>query len=111
MTKVQTKTKGSPDDIDRNAGRRLLAARRIAGISQDALAQKVGVTFQQIQKYEKGYNRMSVGRVWQIAQILAVPVSYFFPDQPVHDEILAGYRKAQRAIKRIEKIRKIVAEQ
>ena len=51
-------------------------------MSQDKLGRAVGLTFQQIQKYEKGFNRISVGRLWEISRILNVPIAYFFEDLP-----------------------------
>jgi transcriptional regulator with XRE-family HTH domain len=66
------------DDIDVHLGRRLWRRRRMLGVTQQQLATVCGVRFQQIQKYECGQNRMSAGRLWQIAQALDVPVDYFF---------------------------------
>jgi transcriptional regulator with XRE-family HTH domain len=66
--------------IERHVGDRLRLARRALSLSQEALAEQLGVTFQQVQKYEKGINRISAGRLHQVAEILDVPVSYFFPD-------------------------------
>ena len=65
-----------PNPIDIHVGMRLRLAR--AELSQTALADKVGVTFQQIQKYEKGTNRISASRLLQLARVLGVDVSYFF---------------------------------
>jgi transcriptional regulator with XRE-family HTH domain len=66
------------DDIDEYMGRRLRRRRRLLGLTQQQLAAACGVRFQQIQKYECAANRMSAGRLWQIAKVLDVPVSYFF---------------------------------
>jgi transcriptional regulator with XRE-family HTH domain len=66
------------DDIDIHLGRRVCLRRRLLGVTQSQLASACGVRFQQIQKYECGQNRMSAGRLWQIAQALSVPVDYFF---------------------------------
>jgi ribosome-binding protein aMBF1 (putative translation factor) len=65
-------------DIDMQLGRRLRRRRRLMGLSQQALAGACGVGFQQIQKYECAENRMSAARLFQIAEALEVPVSYFF---------------------------------
>lgn len=66
------------DDIDVHLGRRLRRRRRLLGLTQQELAQACGVRFQQIQKYECAANRMSAARVWQLAEVLEVPVSYFY---------------------------------
>ena len=72
----------SPDPIDLHVGARLRYRRMLIGMSQEALAEKLGLTFQQIQKYEKGQNRVGASRLYQIAQILEVSVGYFFEELP-----------------------------
>ncbi len=67
---------GHPVDI--HVGKRLRLRRNIAGLSQEAVAKAVGITFQQIQKYERGVNRMSASRLFEFAQVLQVPIPYFF---------------------------------
>jgi transcriptional regulator with XRE-family HTH domain len=67
-----------PDSIDKLVGHNIRIQRLAKGLSQTELAQKLGVTFQQVQKYEKGVNRIGCGRVFQIAQILGVHVMDFF---------------------------------
>ncbi len=69
----------APDPIDVEVGAKIKARRRLLGISQDTLAAKLGVTFQQVQKYEKGTNRVSASRLAVIAKTFGVPPSYFFP--------------------------------
>jgi transcriptional regulator with XRE-family HTH domain len=64
--------------VDEHLGKRLLARRRSLGLTQEQLAAPIGVRFQQIQKYECGASKMSAVRVWELAQALQVPVSYFF---------------------------------
>lgn len=64
--------------IDRHVGSRVKARRQVLGISQEKLGGALGVTFQQIQKYEKGTNRISASRLQQIGATLGVPVGYFF---------------------------------
>ncbi|HEY2357889.1 MAG TPA: helix-turn-helix transcriptional regulator [Phenylobacterium sp.] len=66
------------DVIDIHLGRRLRRRRRILGLTQQQLASACGVRFQQIQKYECAANRMSASRLWQLAEVLEVPVSYFY---------------------------------
>jgi len=56
--------------------------RMLIGLSQEKLGEKLGLTFQQVQKYEKGSNRVSASRLFQMAQILDVPVQFFFEDLP-----------------------------
>lgn len=68
----------TPHSVDVHVGRRLRLKRTIQGMSQDALGKQIGVTFQQIQKYERGINRMGASRLYDFAKALGVPVSYFF---------------------------------
>ncbi|MFL5297010.1 MAG: helix-turn-helix domain-containing protein [Phenylobacterium sp.] len=79
------------DVIDIHLGRRLRRRRRILGLTQQQLAAACGVRFQQIQKYECAANRMSAARLWQLAEVLEVPVSYFYeglsPDLPGRDDL------------------------
>ena len=63
---------------DRHVGTRIRERRVMLGLSQQQLAQMIGVTYQQAHKYERGLNRISAGRLFEIAQVLAVPVSWFF---------------------------------
>lgn len=65
-------------DIDLHLGRRLRRRRRLLGLTQQQLAMQVGIRFQQIQKYECGANRISAARLWQLAEALESPVSYFY---------------------------------
>lgn len=72
------KTKGGPDEIDVHVGSRLRIRRTLLGVSQEKLAGAIGLTFQQIQKYERGLNRISAGRLFQFSRILDIPVTYFY---------------------------------
>lgn len=63
---------------DRHVGARIRERRVMLGLSQQQLAQMIGVTYQQAHKYERGLNRISAGRLYEIAQVLSVPVSWFF---------------------------------
>jgi transcriptional regulator with XRE-family HTH domain len=88
-------------DVDRLVGLRITALRKARGLSQTALGNAVGVTFQQVQKYEKGQNRVGAGRLREIARLLEVPVSAFFedsnnPDSPQED--VFGFLNAQGAV-------------
>ncbi len=66
------------NDIDRHLGKRLRQRRRTLGLTQQQIAEAVGVRFQQIQKYECGANRISAARLWLLAKALEAPVSAFF---------------------------------
>ncbi len=85
---VERKTKGAPNDIDAHVGQRLRVRRSLLGMSQEKLAESIGLTFQQIQKYERGTNRVSASRLYDISNVLDVPVSYFF-EQIDHSSIAA----------------------
>ena len=74
------------NDIDRHLGKRLRQRRRTLGLTQQQIAEAVGVRFQQIQKYECGANRISAARIWQLAEALDVPVGYFFDGLSSHSE-------------------------
>jgi transcriptional regulator with XRE-family HTH domain len=65
-------------DIDRHVGSRVRERRIMLGLTQQQLADLIGVTYQQAHKYERAINRVSAGRLFEIAQVLSVPVSYFF---------------------------------
>jgi transcriptional regulator with XRE-family HTH domain len=65
-------------DVDAHVGKRLRLRRTMMGLSQEALAKSVGITFQQVQKYEKGANAMNANRLYEFAQFLHVPIAYFF---------------------------------
>ena len=79
----------APHSIDVYVGSRLRARRLALGMSQEKLADAVGITFQQIQKYEKGSNRISASRVQQLSNILQVAVGYFFEKAPGHQKLKA----------------------
>ncbi|MCC7348138.1 MAG: helix-turn-helix transcriptional regulator [Variibacter sp.] len=76
--------KKAPNPIDKHVGSRVRMRRMMLGMSQEKLGDALGLTFQQVQKYEKGTNRIGASRLQQIAQILQVPVSFFFEGAP-HD--------------------------
>lgn len=67
-----------PHPVDVHVGKRVRHRRWMIGMTQQQLAEKVGIKFQQIQKYETGANRISASRLWDIAEALDVPVSFFF---------------------------------
>jgi transcriptional regulator with XRE-family HTH domain len=71
-------TKRSPNPIDVHVGARVRLRRMLLGMSQDKLGDALGLTFQQVQKYEKGVNRIGASRIYDLARTLAVPIDYFF---------------------------------
>jgi transcriptional regulator with XRE-family HTH domain len=71
-----------PNPIDVHVGSRIRLRRTIAGISQEQLADGLGLTFQQVQKYEKGTNRVSASRLQHISEVLEVPITFFFEGGP-----------------------------
>jgi len=79
---------GTTDPIDVYVGARIREARTGAGVSQAQLGTSIGVTFQQIQKYERGANRISASMLLRVSKILDVPIKNFFPDAGVIDEDL-----------------------
>ncbi|AUW40438.1 XRE family transcriptional regulator [Rhizobium ruizarguesonis] len=74
--------KKKPNPIDIHVGSRIRLRRTMLGMSQEKLGESLGITFQQIQKYEKGTNRVGASRLQNISNILNVPVSFFFEDAP-----------------------------
>lgn len=86
----------SSTSADREIGRRLKIRRLDLGISQTAVADALGLTFQQVQKYEKGTNRISAARLQRVAEILDIPIAYFY------DEKIAGTKKRQTAFALLE---------
>src|SRR5712692_1757117 len=76
-----------PDLIDVEVGQRIRIQRLAAGLSQTELGERIGVTFQQVQKYEKGANRVGAGRLTKIARVLNIPVSSFFDGREAIDKV------------------------
>ena len=76
--------KKSPDPVDRHVGARIRMRRLMLKFSQGQLADALGLSFQQVQKYEKGANRVGASRLQHIATILQVPVSFFFEEAPLN---------------------------
>ena len=77
--------KKQPSSVDAHVGSRVRLRRMLIGMSQEKLGELLGLTFQQVQKYEKGANRIGASRLFDISTILGVPVSYFFDDLPNSD--------------------------
>jgi transcriptional regulator with XRE-family HTH domain len=76
--------KKAPNPIDKHVGSRVRMRRMMLGMSQEKLGNNLGLTFQQVQKYEKGTNRIGASRLQQISHILQVPVSFFFEGAPTN---------------------------
>src|ERR1700752_3027816 len=79
--------KGSrrPNPIDIHVGSRVRFRRMLLGMSQEKLGEKLGLTFQQVQKYEKGINRIGASRLFDLAQVLGVSVQFFYEEAPSAD--------------------------
>lgn len=103
MTKTATKRKprakkkpdpllGVPRAVDIHVGARLRLRRTLLGISQEKLGEAVGLTFQQIQKYERGANRVGASRLYEFSRVLDVPVSFFFDDMNENTRATRGRR-------------------
>ena len=74
--------KKAPNHVDRHVGSRVRLRRMLLGLSQEKLGEALGLTFQQVQKYEKGTNRIGASRLQQISQFLKVEIAYFFEELP-----------------------------
>jgi transcriptional regulator with XRE-family HTH domain len=73
---------GTPNPVDVHVGRRVRLRRTLLGLSQERLGELLSLTFQQIQKYERGVNRIGSSRLYELGRVLDVPVSFFFDDMP-----------------------------
>ena len=80
----------TPNPIDVRVGSRVKLRRTMAKMSQEKLGEALGVTFQQVQKYEKGTNRIGASRMQQISETLNVPISFFFEDAPGSESTASG---------------------
>ncbi len=87
MTKI-------PNPIDKHVGARVRMRRTMVGLSQGKLGEALDVTFQQIQKYEKGANRIGASRLQQLARVLEVAPAYFFEGSPSGDAQVAGFAES-----------------
>jgi len=73
---------GKPNPIDAHVGARVRLRRTLLGMSQEKLGEAIGLTFQQVQKYERGANRIGASRLFDLSRVLEVPVSFFFDEMP-----------------------------
>lgn len=76
--------KKQANPVDAHVGNRVRLRRMLVGMSQERLGELLGLTFQQVQKYEKGVNRIAAGRLFEISNILGVPISFFYEDVGGH---------------------------
>lgn len=74
------KPNGDPNPVDVHVGTRMRMRRQLLGLSQETLAAMLGLTFQQVQKYEHGTNRIGASRLWDISRVLEVPIGFFYED-------------------------------
>jgi len=84
-----------PNPVDIHVGSRVRLRRTLLGMSQEKLGEALGLTFQQVQKYERGVNRIGSSRLYRLSQVLDVPVSFFFDDMPTAvDQAAPGLAEA-----------------
>ncbi len=83
---------GRPKPVDVHVGSRVRLRRTMLGMSQEKLGDAIGLTFQQVQKYERGANRIGASRLFELSKVLEVPVSFFFDDMPAEIEAESGPR-------------------
>ena len=101
------RTRGKPTDVDRHVGAQVRQRRQLLGLSQTRLAEALDVTFQQVQKYERGTNRVGAGRLYQLSRVLEVPVGYFFEGLDEPGEAAARAEFSTAAIKVARELDKI----
>jgi transcriptional regulator with XRE-family HTH domain len=80
---VRSERESKPSPIDVHVGSRIRLRRTLMGLSQERLGEALGLTFQQVQKYERGVNRVGASRLFDLSRVLDVPVSFFFDDMPL----------------------------
>jgi transcriptional regulator with XRE-family HTH domain len=84
-----------PNPIDKHVGARVRMRRVLVGLSQEKLGDAMGITFQQIQKYEKGTNRIGASRLQEASRILGVPVNFFFEGAQAETDMVAGFAETE----------------
>lgn len=89
-TRSQGLGENMTNDIDLHVGKRLRRRRRLLGLTQQSLAEEVGIRFQQIQKYECGANRVSAARLFELSEALSVPIQYFYEGLSENDPLMRG---------------------
>ncbi|PCI37527.1 MAG: transcriptional regulator [Rhodospirillaceae bacterium] len=101
---VQHPMLGTPRPVDVHVGARLRQRRTLLGMSQEKLGEAVELTFQQIQKYERGANRIGASRLYQLGQVLDVSVSYFFEEMPGEVQKTRGDYAAPENSEKLESV-------
>ena len=91
-----------PNPVDAHVGSRVRLRRMLLGMSQERLGESMGLTFQQVQKYEKGVNRIGASRLFQISKILDVPVQFFFEEAPYTGDGNAGRGMAEPELRSLQ---------
>ena len=86
---IGTEKETRPSPIDVHVGSRIRLRRTLLGMSQERLGEALGLTFQQVQKYERGVNRVGASRLFDLSRVLDVPISFFFDDMP--DSLAASF--------------------
>ncbi|MSO96659.1 MAG: XRE family transcriptional regulator [Rhodospirillaceae bacterium] len=90
MNMIEPQTRAVPanraNDVDRYVGTRIRERRVMLGLSQQQMADMIGVTYQQAHKYERGINRISAGRLYEISRVLNVPITYFYEGLDGHND-------------------------
>ena len=95
------------NNIDMSVGKRIELRRKLLKMTQKDLAQKIGVTFQQLQKYEQGFNRVSASRLWLISQALGTDINFFFEGVPSVKNIDTDIMQQQKSMELIMSYSKI----
>jgi transcriptional regulator with XRE-family HTH domain len=95
---VGTEKEGRPSPIDVHVGSRIRLRRTLLGMSQERLGEALGLTFQQVQKYERGVNRVGASRLFDLSRVLDVPISFFFDDMPESLTSAYGGHAGRRAV-------------
>jgi transcriptional regulator with XRE-family HTH domain len=95
---VGTEKEGRPSPIDVHVGSRIRLRRTLLGMSQERLGEALGLTFQQVQKYERGVNRVGASRLFDLSRVLDVPISFFFDDMPESLTSAYGGQAGRRAV-------------
>ncbi|WAJ29048.1 helix-turn-helix domain-containing protein [Antarcticirhabdus aurantiaca] len=89
--------KKKPNPVDSHVGSRVRLRRTMLGMSQEKLGESLGITFQQVQKYEKGSNRIGASRLQKISEVLSVPVAFFFEELPSGEAQIDGFADGGQA--------------
>ncbi len=94
-------------DVDTHVGKRIRHRRWMTGLTQQQLADKVGITFQQIQKYETSMNRVSASRLWDIANAMGVPITFFFEGLSEDGETTEAVPEDKETLQLAQKLRSV----